>query len=335
MNINDRQTSGNQFMEEGDFEKAIQEYQKALEVNPNYIPALSKLAEIYEIQKEFSRSLEYNQKIATLRPDRISAYMKLAKTMTNQGRLEEASHIYSQVLKKFPGNLDDVMKSRFARINFLATLNKSVSYLEIGVCKGVTFTQIALPNKVAVDPKFQFNYSDYKSEKVEFHEITSDDFFKLDTDDLFDFIYLDGLHIFEQTFRDFCSTLSMAHGKTIWLIDDTVPSDRFAAERSQKECGKLRRAAGHEGSEWMGDVFKIVYAIHDFFPQFSYATFPHHGQTVVWRETRKCFKPHLNSLSAISNLTFQDFLNTKEAIMNFQKPTEIIALLNDRFKNFI
>ena len=35
----------------------------------------------------------------------------------------------------------------------------------------------------------------------------------------------------------------------------------------------------------MGDVFKVVFAIHDFFPQFSYATFggaPHSSDRKSW-----------------------------------------------------
>lgn len=332
MKIQNYQDSGNRLKDEGNIDLAIQEYNKALQLNANYIPALNELAQIYESQKEYDRALDYRRKVAELKPDNMAVKFKLAKAIMNQGDLEISSQFFSDILNQNQQYIDAFMKTRSARINILSKINKSTSYLEIGVCKGKTFNEVCLLKKVAIDPNFQFDYSDYQSDNIEFYEITSDDFFRLETADLFDFIYLDGLHTFEQTFRDFCSTISLSNKRTIWLIDDTVPTDSFAAERSQRECRKLRNEAGQKGSSWMGDVFKVVYAIHDFFPQFNYVTFPNHGQTAIWRQTRTSFKPHFNSLSTISNLTFQDFLDTKETIMNLATPTEIISRLKSCFE---
>ncbi|NEP71306.1 MAG: class I SAM-dependent methyltransferase [Okeania sp. SIO2G4] len=50
-----------------------------------------------------------------------------------------------------------------------------------------------------------------------FLEVSSDEFFRSYAKEFesFDLIYLDGLHTFEQTFRDFCAFLAVAHSKTI------------------------------------------------------------------------------------------------------------------------
>ncbi|NES92529.1 class I SAM-dependent methyltransferase [Okeania hirsuta] len=217
------------------------------------------------------------------------------------------------------------MKSRSDRLNQLATINQSSNYLEIGVAKGVTFNAINIENKVAVEPKFKFNTQEYATDNIVFLEVTSDEFFRNYAKDfeVFDLIYLDGLHTFEQTFRDFCASLSFAHAKTIWLIDDTCPGSYAQAKPSFEDCTKLARLSQEKPGTWMGDVFKIVAAIHDFFPQFSFATFPHHGQTVVWNQWRKDFQPLWNSLETISRLEYLDFVKLQETFFK-REPYEHI-----------
>lgn len=230
--------------------------------------------------------------------------------------------------KKFNINnrSNKMLGRRFERLNALAKINSASKYLEIGVCKGVTFNQVNVPFKVAVDPNFQFDTKKYSNDSTIFHEITSDNFFTKASLDYkhFDLIYLDGLHTFEQTFRDFCASLKYSHPNTMWLIDDTHPTSMFAAEPDRVRSRKLQRIAKDESSYWMGDIYKVVFAIHDFFPQFSYATFPGHGQTVVWAETRKNFAPIWNSLEKITNFKYDDFLEYKNPVMNIKNPSDII-----------
>ena len=129
-------------------------------------------------------------------------------------------------------------------------------------------------------------------------------------------IYIDGLHTFEQTFRDFCASLNCSHDSTIWLIDDTCPIGWFAAHPDPVFVRKARKLLNIKETFWMGDVFKVVLAIHDFFPQFSYVTFFGHGQTVIWRKTRENFNPTWNSLQKISKMCYSDFLKVKDSHLN-------------------
>lgn len=195
-----------------------------------------------------------------------------------------------------------MLETRHERLNALAKLNGAQRYLEIGVRNGATFTRVGVPYRVAVDPDFRLRPEKFANEQTIFHAVTSDEFFSrlAAPHGLFDLIYLDGLHTFEQTFRDFCASLAFSHPRTIWLIDDTVPVDRIAALRSQFASIVLRKLTLGKRCQWMGDVYRVVLAIHDFFPQFSLATFQGHGQTVVWREARRDFRPTWNSLTAIS-----------------------------------
>ncbi len=207
-------------------------------------------------------------------------------------------------------------RSRSDRLNRLASINQSSRYLEIGVSKGITFNAVKISNKVAVDPQFRLNKDKYATDKVVFLEISSDEFFRSYAKDFkpFDLIYLDGLHTFEQTFRDFCATQAYAHSKTIWLIDDTCPGSYAQAQSSLNRCRQIQKFSGEKTASWMGDVFKIVAAIHDFFPQYSLATFPHHGQTVVWNHPRKDFQPLWNSLEIISRLEYADFVELQTTL---------------------
>ena len=135
----------------------------------------------------------------------------------------------------------------------------------------------------------------------------------------FDLIFLDGLHTAEQTFRDFCNSLAVAGSNTVWVLDDTYPSDVYSLLDSQKEAEKVRREAANSTAAeraWQGDVFKVPLLIHDYFPQFDFATTfaGGKGQTVIWRSNRRGFKSKFNYLSEISNLGYLDFIKHKNCL---------------------
>lgn len=201
-------------------------------------------------------------------------------------------------------------------------------YLEIGVARGNTFFAIDIANKVAVDPKFRFEWRGRVTDRIKFHETTSDQFFlAAPPGPKFDIIFLDGLHTFEQTFRDFCNALAVAHDKTVFLIDDTVPSDVYSSLPSQEDAGRFRREAGASKIGWHGDVYKVVYAIHDFFPMFDFRTIVGKGnpQTLLWREQRKDFTPVYNNLESISRMTYFD-MKEQQAAMRCETETEALEL---------
>lgn len=224
-----------------------------------------------------------------------------------------------------------MLEERFERVTTLAKINSTHNYLEIGVSSGKTFRNVVFPHKVAVDPKIKFKLDSTENQKVFLHETTSDNFFSniANQHPPFDLIFVDGLHTFEQTFRDFCASLAHSHSRTIWLIDDTVPHNWVEANPNTKIVGAIRTLFRTKGTLWMGDVYKLIFMIHDFFPQFSYATFEGHGQTVVWCETRKDFQPTWNSLKKISQLSFNDFKKFKKSHLNIMDAAQIIKAIEN------
>lgn len=224
------------------------------------------------------------------------------------------------------------------RLNALTKINAAQTYLEIGVATGGTFSQVTVPFKVAVDPKFEFDASKRATATDIYHEVTSDVFFSQLAANYqsFDLIYLDGLHTFEQTFRDFCASLRYSHQGTIWLLDDTYPTSLLAAHPNQMLALKLREKTRiTRDRRWMGDVYKVVFAIHDFFPQFNYATFPGHGQTAVWMENRTNFAPTWNSFKKLSRMNYRDFLKYEDSHMKVLDPSLIFERIKQsRNKNY-
>lgn len=219
-----------------------------------------------------------------------------------------------------------MLAERHERLNALARINSASKYLEVGVERGATFARVNVPYKVGVDPKFEFDVRECADGQTVFHEVTSDCFFSrlAPAHGPFDLIYLDGLHTFDQTFRDFCASLRYSHAGTIWLLDDTHPSGRLAAIPNLPFARRLNWLLKRENADWMGDVYKVVFAIHDFFPQFTYATFTGHGQTAVWLETRKDFRPSWNSLKKISGLGYSGFLKFRDSHMSIMEPAELL-----------
>jgi Methyltransferase domain len=203
------------------------------------------------------------------------------------------------------------------RINALAEALGAKRYLEIGVHAGETFVNINIEERTGVDPNFVFDTSKHENRATRFFPIPSDEFFVNSRfGGPYDIIFIDGLHTFEQTYRDFMNALMVAHRKTVWLIDDTFPCDIFSAWPQHGDAVRFRRESGvvANSGAWHGDVYKMAYAIHDFHPMLSYLTIVEGGnpQTLVWLEPRLGFTPRFNSLEAVSRLSWFDLQNNHD-----------------------
>jgi hypothetical protein len=198
------------------------------------------------------------------------------------------------------------------------------SYLEIGVHQGITFNSVKYQEKVGVDPEFLFDTAVCDGATSRLHKMTSDKFWStMPEKGKFDLIFLDGLHTFEQTYRDFCASIALSHEKTIWLIDDVTPVNFISSLPNPQHVARIRKLFRSKGTFWMGDVYKVIFAIHDFFPQYNFATLEGHGQTIVWKEARTRFKPKWNSLSKISNLGYWNYLKCRDVVMNINSAAQI------------
>lgn len=175
------------------------------------------------------------------------------------------------------------------RLNsLLSAIPSPTRYLEVGVETGQTFFEVSADFKTAVDPQFLFDRETApKGDSIEYFEITSDSFFcGVNRDFKYDLVFLDGLHTWEQTYRDFCNTLLITHERSVILLDDIFPSDVFSSNRDQLEAVIMRKCMTSDPSNaWHGDTYKIIPLIRTFHPLLSYCTIITDGnpQALVWR----------------------------------------------------
>ena len=214
------------------------------------------------------------------------------------------------------------------RLNYLIEALYAKKYLEIGVLKGATFKNIIADVKYAVDIKFLFDYQQLgESSNEKYFQLSSDDFFAALTYlEKFDVVFLDGLHTFEQTYRDFCNTLIHTTDHSVILIDDTLPNDPFSALKNQSRAVRMRKHCHNQSKTWHGDVYKLVLLIHDFYPSLDYITIVDSGnpQTLVWRaDSKKQRQPVFNDLEKISRLSYFDLIDNFQML---QPDSELVAL---------
>ena len=217
------------------------------------------------------------------------------------------------------------------RLEALAQVNSSKRYLEIGVNKGSTLFNLTIDFKTGVDPNFRFDPAEYQSDTLRLVSTTSDEFFTrvVSETDTYDLILLDGLHVFEQTLRDFNATLAHSHRDTIWLIDDIRPSDVYSSLRTQSDANRFREIDKAQGKGWHGDTYKLVYMLEYYYPTFSFRTIlaePNPQLVAIRRRRENKFKQQL-SVEAICRMTYFDMLDdfdafhggTEEEVMDWLK----------------
>ncbi len=139
------------------------------------------------------------------------------------------------------------------RVYFINLAIKSISastYLEIGVRDGYTFRSIRCKNKFAVDVERSQEFIRLGKGESFFHK-ESDRFFLEDAPELFgqdkiDVVFIDGLHEFRQSLRDFLNAEFYLARRGLIFLHDCNPATR--------EITTMRG-----GGDWSGDVWKVVH----------------------------------------------------------------------------
>ncbi len=211
---------------------------------------------------------------------------------------------------------------RADRLNRVAVqIENAKDYLEIGVQYGFTLSSVSVENKTGVDPRLMFNR--HLAPGVKLHKVTSDKFFaRLKSDIKFDLIFLDGLHTFGQTSRDFVNALKHLRQGGAIVIDDVVPTSWEKALPDREESIRLQiLSSGEADGEWFGDVWKLVVAVHELFGDFlEIKTYGYGacGQSVIHNRTDS---------DVIPNIGEEDFLPFRDLDYSDYFPSEGTVLL--------
>lgn len=182
------------------------------------------------------------------------------------------------------------------RINLLLSgMPGSGRFLEIGVNHGRTFQQVRASRRVGVEPQPLFDPSNLPR-GCQIYCGTSDDYFAaLDGAEEFDVVFVDGLHTFEQTYRDVLNAFAVCPTGVV-VVDDVVPEDEVSAMRSMEASYVERERRGLAGSPWHGDVFRAVLCMIDNHPELEWRTIVGSGndQLLLWK------RDYASSLAAVS-----------------------------------
>lgn len=220
------------------------------------------------------------------------------------------------------------------RLNRLAAALDCRSYLEIGVETGKTLLQVSVAQRTGVDPCFQFDWQSYQGrDGLQLHACESDSFFAtLDPAITYDLIFVDGLHTFEQTYRDVLHALRHSHSRTVILIDDTMPSDAFSACRDADQCYRLRSRFGNsDDRSWHGDTYKVIPLLAAFHADLCLLSLADSGnpQTLLWRPATPLQEDRLRTMQAmwaVQNLAAADYLWFLENTSLYQPVPEDMGL---------
>jgi len=209
-------------------------------------------------------------------------------------------------------------------INTIAEYFEAKSYLELGLPNADTFKDINIQFKIGVDKEYPVKNIE-QADAAHILVMETGTFFHnwesleiAQSHEKFDVIYLHGFHYFAKTLPVFTQSLSLAHPDTIWLMDNTVPQDPYAAYPERWRCIEWKKYAGFGNEAWQGDLFKCVFAIHDTYPEISYCTITKtpNPLTIFWQapplpERRPAF----DSIEAIERLDYLALLTQAKLLM--------------------
>jgi hypothetical protein len=136
-------------------------------------------------------------------------------------------------------------------IKQLATALRPRAYLEIGTYTGDSVLQVPC-DALCIDPHFEISRNVLQRRRRSFFfQMPSDEFFRDHSVETFlpegvDMIFLDGLHHFEATLRDFINVERAAHRRTVAMIHDCLPTSLDMATRPVKPL------------MWTGDVWRLL-----------------------------------------------------------------------------
>tara|TARA_R110000823_G_scaffold262221_1_gene382821 strand:- start:6169 stop:6762 length:594 start_codon:yes stop_codon:yes gene_type:complete len=129
--------------------------------------------------------------------------------------------------------------NRTELINRLIKKYKYKSYLEIGVNTpaqpGYNWVGVEIETKHGVDPNVDTTY-----------RVESDTFFNEHISQKYDIIFVDGLHLFEQVYKDIVNSLENLNENGVIVVHDCNPITEITQRR-------LRAS-----DSWHGDVWKSI-----------------------------------------------------------------------------
>ena len=221
-------------------------------------------------------------------------------------KIYKLNYIYNKIFKEnFNKRLTFDWSSkplRFDVINNIIKIKKYKNYLEIGCFENENFDKIYIESKTGVDPVSGGTVRD-----------TSDNFF-LKNQILYDIIFIDGLHIYNQVRKDIANSLKFLKPNGIIILHDCLPL-------------KIRdQMVPRSHEHWNGDTWKALVEVRTLENVDTYTILADNGLGVVLKRKNRNI---LNlSNTNFKKLKFKDYYNNFNKFMNPIEFNHFIKLLN-------
>jgi len=194
-------------------------------------------------------------------------------------------------------------KKRSEIVQKIINIKSYKSYLEIGTFKDDLFKHINCDVKIGVDPVSGGNVRK-----------TSDEFF-LENNQKFDFIFIDGLHHYDQVKKDILNSIKFLNEGGIIIMHDCMPRNYYyqAVPRSQ--------------INWNGDTWKAFLEIRTNRNFDSYCCFADEGLGVILKRKNK----HILDLNNknFKNFSFNDYINNFKEYLNLIEYEDLIKIIEN------
>lgn len=209
-------------------------------------------------------------------------------------------------------------------------------YLEIGVQRGESFRSIRAGTKIGVDPGLgvKTRYPQRKIWELPGHVNRilrskkgtilfgerSDDFFARYEQRFgakkVDVALIDGLHTYEQSYRDVQNVLARLSADGVIVMHDCRPRSATSALRDQAEA---RRQPDFNGT-WNGDVYKTIIRLRNEVTDRRVIVLDvDQGLGLIFRASPD--QPVAVSLSEIADMSFQEFAADRDRLLGL-RPSE-------------
>ena len=191
--------------------------------------------------------------------------------------------------------------SRQEIIQKIIDKKKYQSYLEIGCFDNSTFSKIKINHKIGIDPNSGGN-----------KKMTSDEFFS-QSNEKFDCIFIDGLHIYEQARQDILNSVKFLKTDGIIILHDCLPNKIWNQIVPQ--------IYGH----WNGDVWKAIVEARTLNDLDTYTCIADNGLGIIFK--RKNRNPLVLKNKNFKNLKYKDYYVNHKLYMNLVEVSDIDQLI--------
>jgi Tfp pilus assembly protein PilF len=87
-----------------DVTEGIRQFEKAIELDPDHVPALLNLGAVILNVRDYPRALKLFERVLALKPESITAQISVAVAKRGMGDIQAADQIYQAILKEHPKN---------------------------------------------------------------------------------------------------------------------------------------------------------------------------------------------------------------------------------------